>query len=91
MCFLLRPNSLTSPLCGHLLLDLGDRIAGVQTLGTCSCAVENGVATIQTHRVVEGVLALNFPLVTRVDQPPVGLEEDGRTQVLFCVPPVGGT
>jgi hypothetical protein len=48
------------------------------------------VAAVQAHRVVEGVLALGGALVTRVNQPPVGLEEDGGAEVLLRVPPVRG-
>lgn len=73
----------------HLLLDLGNGVAGVKTLGARSRAVENRVASIQAHRVVEGVLSLGLPLVTGVDDPSVGLEENGGSQVLLGVPPVG--
>lgn len=48
------------------------------------------MATVDTHAVVKGGLALGGLLVTRVDQPTVGLEEDGRAKVLLAVPPVGG-
>lgn len=48
------------------------------------------MATVDAHAVVEGGLALGGLLVTRVDQPTVRLEEDGRTKVLLAVPPVGG-
>jgi hypothetical protein len=49
---------------GHALLDLGNRQRGVQSLGARPRAVENGVAAVQTHAVVEGVLALSHLLVT---------------------------
>jgi hypothetical protein len=52
-------------------------------------AVENGVASVQAHAVVEGVLALGLLLVTRVGDPAVRLEENGRSEVLLLVPPVG--
>lgn len=73
----------------HLLLDLGNRETGVETLGACPGAVENGVATVQAHGVVEGLLALLVSLVARVGEPSVGLEEDGGSEVLLRVPPVG--
>lgn len=75
---------------GHALLDLGNREAGVEALGACPGAVENGVAAVQAHRVVEGVLALGSPLVTGIDQPAVRLEQDGGAEVLLRVPPVRG-
>ena len=53
-------------------------------------AVKNGVASVQAHAVVEGVLALGLPLVTRIGDPAVRLEENGRSKVLLLVPPVRG-
>ena len=75
---------------GQLLLDLRNGQSRVQPLGASPRAVENGVATVHTHAVVQRRLALGFLLVTRVGQPPVGLEEDGGTQVFLTVPPVRG-
>lgn len=90
ICSITTPPLLPTPLKSHLLLDLGDRQTGVETLGACAGAVENGVAAVQAHRVVEGVLALGRLLVTRVDEPPVRLEQDGGAQVLLRVPPIRG-
>lgn len=47
------------------------------------------MATVQAHGVVEGSLALGLLLIARVGKPAVGLEEDGGSQVLLRVPPVG--
>ena len=47
------------------------------------------MATVQTHAVVECVLALGRALVTGIGDPAIGLEEDGWAEVLFAVPPVG--
>jgi hypothetical protein len=47
------------------------------------------VATVDAHAVVDGVLAFGGLLVTGIGQPAVGLEEDGRAEVLLAVPPVG--
>jgi hypothetical protein len=74
----------------HALLNLGNRQRGVQALGACPRAVENGVASVQAHTVVEGVLALGLPLVTRIGDPAVRLEENSRSKVLLLVPPVRG-
>lgn len=46
------------------------------------------MASVHTHAVVQGLLALRRPLVTGVGEPTVGLEQDGRAQVLLTVPPV---
>jgi hypothetical protein len=73
----------------HALLDLGNRQRRVQSLGTCPRAVENGVATVQAHAVVERILSLGQLLVTRVGDPAVRLEQDGGAEVLLLVPPVG--
>lgn len=72
----------------HLLLDLGNGQTRVEPLGARPRAVENRVAAVQAHRVVEGVLALLVALVARVDEPAVRLQQDGRAQVLLRVPPV---
>lgn len=73
--YLLTPCQTT--LEGHLLLDLGNRQTGVQSLGAGPCAVQNGVASVEAHRVVQCGLALGLPLVTGVGQPSVRLKQDG--------------
>jgi hypothetical protein len=70
------------------LLDLSNSPSGVQALGASPRAVEDSVATVDAHAVVESVLALGGLLITRIDQPTVRLEQDGGTQVLLAVPPV---
>jgi hypothetical protein len=72
----------------HALLDLRNSQRGVQSLGARPRAVENGVASVQAHAVVQGVLALSLLLVSGVGDPAVRLEEDGGTEVLLLVPPV---
>lgn len=73
---------------GQHLLDLSNRLTGVQTLGAGSCAVENGVAAVHAHAVVKRGLALGCALVTRIGEPAVGLKEDGGSEVLLAVPPI---
>lgn len=48
----------------QLLLDLSDRETWVQSLWTRPRAVENGVAAVDGHRVVERSFALHLPLVS---------------------------
>jgi hypothetical protein len=74
----------------HQLLDLRNGARRVETLGARPCAVENGVATVDAHAVIQGVLALGGLLVTGIGEPTVGLEEDGGSEVLLRVPPVRG-
>lgn len=57
----------------HDLFNLRNRLARVQSLGTCAGAVENGMAAIEAHAIVERRFALLLVLVTRVNQPAVGL------------------
>lgn len=47
------------------------------------------MASVERHAVVESVLTLVSALVTRVVDPSVRLEENGRSEVLLAVPPVG--
>ena len=70
-------------------LNLGNRQRRIQSLRTSPAAVENRVAPVDTHAVVQCVVALRCLFVTAVRDPTVRLQEDGRTQVLFAVPPVG--
>lgn len=74
----------------HHLLDLGNCPSRVQTLGASPRAVENGVATVDAHAVVQSGLTLSGLLVTGIGHPTVGLHQDGGTEVLLAVPPVRG-
>src|SRR5262245_45966904 len=53
----------------HRLLDLGDRLGGVEVLGARLGAVEDRVTAVETERVLEVVEALAGRLVARVDDP----------------------
>lgn len=55
----------------HALLDLRNGQCRVQALGTGPAAVQDGVASVQAHAVVEGILALLGALVTGVVDPSV--------------------
>lgn len=48
------------------------------------------MATVQAHGVLELGLARSSALVSRVDQPSVGLQQDGGAEVLLGIPPVRG-
>ena len=52
--------------------------------------VEDGVATVQRHAVLETLLALSTVAITRVGDPSIGLHQDGGAEVLVLVPPVRG-
>jgi hypothetical protein len=55
----------------HALLDLGDGESRVEALRASPAAVQDSVATVQAHAVVEAVHALGGLLVTRVGNPAV--------------------
>ena len=73
---------------GHLLLDLRDRQPGIQALRARPRAVQDGVAPVHAHAVVQRLLALLLLLISRVREPSVALQQDGRAEVLLAVPPV---
>jgi len=72
----------------HALLDLSNRQRRVETLGARPRAVKDGVASVQAHAVIKGVLALRLLLITRVGDPAVRLKEDSGSEVLLLVPPI---
>ena len=74
----------------HALLDLLNSLAGVQALGTCPTAVHNGMAPIQTHAIIEHGLSFLCVFIPRIYQPAIALEEHGRAEVFFGIPPVRG-
>lgn len=72
-------------------LDLCDGQAGIEALRTSLGAVHDRVAPVNAERVGEALQSFLGLLVTRVDDPSVGLHEYGRSQVLVTVPPVRRT
>mmetsp|Transcript_3554 Transcript_3554/g.8556 ORF Transcript_3554/g.8556 Transcript_3554/m.8556 type:complete len:255 (+) Transcript_3554:104-868(+) len=60
-------------------------------LGADLGAVHNGVAAVELKCVVQFLQSLRSGRVPRVLDPPVGLHENSRSQVLVGVPPVGRT
>jgi hypothetical protein len=58
---------------GEHLLDLSNSPSRVQALGASPRAVEDSVATVDAHAVVESVLALGGLLIARIGQPTVRL------------------
>lgn len=81
---------LTTSSKSHTLLNLRNSQRRVQALRARPRAVENSMAPVQAHAVVELVLALLRLLVPRVGDPAVRLHEHGRAEVFLGVPPVGG-
>lgn len=72
----------------ELELELGDRLRRVEALGARPGAVEDGVAAVQAHLVLELLLALHLVGVARVRNPAVRGHERRWAEVLVLVPPV---
>lgn len=49
------------------------------------------MAPVQTHIIVQRLLALSLALIPRVRQPPIALQQDCRAEILLTVPPVART
>ena len=73
------------------MLELVDGTTGVEILGASIGTVHNGVATVELVGIVQILQTLFGHFITRIGNPTVGLLEDGRTQVLVGMPPVGRT
>src|SRR3954468_3989619 len=79
--------SLDRPLDQHLL-DLADRLGGIEALRAGLGAVHDRVAAVETERVLEIVEPLALGLVTAVGQPAIGLQQNGRAEIAVAAPPV---
>src|SRR5213595_257108 len=75
----------------HHLLDLGDGLRRIETLGAGLGAVHDGVAAIQPERILELVEPFALGLVAAVGEPAIGLQQDGRTEIAVAAPPVRRT
>jgi len=75
-------------ICSEFKLDLGNGCGGVQALGASTRTVEDSVATVQAHLVLELLLTLSSVPVSGICNPPVRLHQRCRTEVLVLVPPV---
>src|SRR6202790_2904466 len=73
---------------GHHPLGVGNRTRRVEPFRTGIGAVHDGVAAIETERILEPVEALTGMLVPTVDQPPMRLQQDRWAEITILVPPV---
>lgn len=73
----------------HHLLNLRNRLPRIQPLGTSPRAIQNSMAPIQTHAIIQRRLPLTLVFIPAVGEPAVGLQQDGGAEVLLAVPPVG--
>src|SRR5262245_40195413 len=72
----------------HELLDLRNRLRGIQSLRTGLRAIHDGVAAIETEWILEIVEALARRLVAAVGDPAIRLQQDCRTEIPVAVPPI---
>ena len=73
------------------MLNLVNGTTRIQVLGASLGAVHNSVATVQLVGIIQVMQTLLSHFIAGIGNPTVGLLEDGRTQVLVSMPPVGGT
>jgi hypothetical protein len=85
-----RPDRYVAHVPVRSLLDLGDGQAGIEALRAGLGAVHDGVAAIEAERVLELVEPLAGPLIARIGDPAVGLQQYGGAQITVAVPPVAG-
>src|SRR3954452_22572386 len=71
--------------------DLVNRFAWVQTFRTHICAVKNSTASLQFERIIDDVQPMTSGFITRVDEPPPGMQERCGPQESISVPPVART
>ena len=73
------------------ILKLVNGTTRIQVLGTSLGAVHNSMATVKLVSIIQVMQTLLGHLIAGISNPTVGLLEDGRTQVLISMPPVGRT
>lgn len=71
-----------------LLLDGSNGLARVESLRAGTRAVHDGLATIQSERIIQILKALLGQLVTGILNPTVRLHKHSRTKITIAVPPV---
>src|ERR1700692_1325140 len=73
---------------GHHPLGIGNRTRRVEPFRAGIGAVHDGVAAIETERILEPGEALAGMLIPTVDQPPMRLQQDRWAQIAILVPPI---
>ena len=71
------------------VLQLVDRATRVEVLGASLGAVHDSMATVELVGIIQALQTLLRHLITGIGNPAVSLLENGRTEVLIRVPPVG--
>src|SRR3954465_14546593 len=84
-----RPASMTS--LSNELLDLSDRLGGIEILGTRFRAVHDGVTSIELERIFKRIQSLTRRLITRIDDPTISSQQCRRSKIAVAIPPIAGT
>lgn len=74
----------------HRLLNLLNRLTRIQPLRTSPGAIQDRMAPVQAHRIIQRRLPRLRALISRINQPPVRLQQYCRPQVFLGIPPVRG-
>ena len=75
----------------HQFLEFGDGSGGIEALRTVDCAIHDGVTTIQAEWILKCVESFTGGLITAIDDPAVGLQQDRGPKKPFTVPPIART
>src|ERR1700722_20548842 len=67
---------------------MNNRLGRVQALWAGLRAVHDGVAAIEAEWILEIIEPLALRLITGVDKPAIGLQQDRRAEIAVAVPPV---
>ena len=84
-------NLPTNNLESHLLLNLRNRQPRIQSLRTSPRTIQNSMAPIQTHTIIQRRLPLFLLLIPAIRQPPITLQQHRRSQILLAIPPIRRT
>src|SRR2546423_15123702 len=72
----------------HFQFQFGNGLGGIEALRTGLGAIQDGVGTIKPKRILEIVEPLAGGLVAAVLDPSCRLQQSGRAEIAFAVPPI---
>src|SRR5262245_16891298 len=86
----LRGRYLDLPL-HHRLLDLGNRLRGIEAFRADLCAIHDRVAAIELERIFERIEPFALMFVAAIGDPTLRLQQGRRAHEALTVPPIGRT
>ena len=72
----------------HHFLDLGNGFGWIQALGTGFGAIQDRMTAVKPERILDAIKPLPLQFVATVDQPAIGLQQNGRSKITVAIPPV---